>query len=59
MELLERIIKEEGRVYPGNAMKGLIYICKQANSSIAGIGICIEKGFQPGGEELRGMGNGV
>ena len=40
----------------GNAMKGLIYICKQANSSIAGIGICIEKGFQPGGEELRGMG---
>ncbi len=40
----------------GNAMKGLIDICKQANSSIAGIGICIEKGFQPGGEELRGMG---
>ena len=40
----------------GNAMKGLIDICKQANASIAGIGICIEKGFQPGGEELREMG---
>ena len=24
-----------------------------AGASVAGIGICIEKGFQPGGDELR------
>ncbi|MCR5790434.1 MAG: xanthine phosphoribosyltransferase [Lachnospiraceae bacterium] len=40
----------------GHAMKGLIDICKQAEAKIAGIGICIEKGFQQGGEELRKMG---
>ena len=40
----------------GSAMKGLIDICNQAKAQISGIGICIEKGFQPGGEELRKMG---
>ena len=43
----------------GNAMKGLIEICDQAGASVAGIGICIEKGFQPGGEDLRKMGYDV
>ncbi len=43
----------------GNAMKGLIEICDQAGAGIAGIGICIEKGFQPGGEDLRKMGYNV
>ena len=28
----------------------------QAGCSVAGIGICIEKGFQPGGAELRAAG---
>ena len=40
----------------GNAMKGLIEICDQARAKVAGIGICIEKGFQPGGADLRMMG---
>ncbi len=40
----------------GAAVKGLIGICKQAGASVNGIGICIEKGFQPGGKELRSMG---
>ncbi|MBR1855852.1 MAG: xanthine phosphoribosyltransferase [Oribacterium sp.] len=43
----------------GNAMKGLIEICDQAGARVAGIGICIEKGFQPGGEDLRMMGYDV
>jgi xanthine phosphoribosyltransferase len=43
----------------GNAMKGLIEICDQAKASIAGIGICIEKGFQSGGSDLRKMGYDV
>ena len=37
----------------GNAMKGLVEICDQAGAKIAGIGICIEKGFQHGGQDLR------
>jgi xanthine phosphoribosyltransferase len=40
----------------GNAMKGLVEICDQARACIAGIGVGIEKGFQPGGEDLRMMG---
>ena len=40
----------------GNAMKGLIEICDQAGADIVGIGICIEKGFQHGGDDIRQMG---
>jgi xanthine phosphoribosyltransferase len=40
----------------GKAMQGLLDICQQAGATVAGIGICIEKGFQPGGEKLRSEG---
>ncbi len=40
----------------GKAMRGLTDICRQAGAQIEGIGIAIEKGFQCGGKELRGMG---
>lgn len=40
----------------GAAVKGLIGLCKQAGATVEGVGICIEKGFQPGGKELREMG---
>lgn len=40
----------------GEAAKGLIDIVKQADASISGIGIVIEKGFQPGGQFLRKQG---
>ena len=40
----------------GAAVKGLIGICNQAGATVEGIGICIEKGFQPGGKELREAG---
>lgn len=43
----------------GNAMKGLIEICNQAGALVAGIGVCVEKGFQPGGEDIRMMGYDV
>lgn len=36
--------------------KGLLDICQQAGATVADIGICIEKGFQPGGAELRAQG---
>ena len=40
----------------GAALQGLISIINQAGASVAGIGIAIEKGFQPGGQFIRNMG---
>ncbi|MBQ0079771.1 MAG: xanthine phosphoribosyltransferase [Eubacterium sp.] len=40
----------------GCALQGLIQICKQAGASVEGIGIAIEKGFQPGGQIIRNLG---
>ncbi len=40
----------------GKAMNGLLDICKQAGAQVGGIGIAIEKGFQPGGAALRSAG---
>lgn len=40
----------------GKAMNGLLDICRQAGAKVGGIGIAIEKGFQHGGEKLRGEG---
>ena len=37
----------------GCAMRGLLEICDEAGVIVEGIGIAIEKGFQPGGDELR------
>lgn len=40
----------------GNAMMGLLDVVKQSGATVEGIGISIEKGFQPGGQRLRDMG---
>ena len=40
----------------GCATQGLIQIALSAGATIAGIGIAIEKGFQPGGITLRNLG---
>ena len=40
----------------GCALMGLIQICQQAGAKIEGIGIAIEKGFQPGGQIIRNLG---
>ena len=40
----------------GCALKGLIELVKSAGATVEGIGICIEKGFQPGGKMIRDMG---
>ena len=37
----------------GKALEGLIDLVHQAGAELVGAGIVIEKGFQPGGEELR------
>ncbi len=40
----------------GNACNALIDIINQAGAEVVGIGIAIEKGFQPGGQALREKG---
>lgn len=40
----------------GCALNGLIEICEAAGATVEGIGIAIEKGFQPGGAQLRERG---
>lgn len=40
----------------GKAVHGLINIINQAGATLEGIGIVIEKGFQPGGDALRSLG---
>ena len=40
----------------GCALKGLISVCRQANATVEGIGIAVEKGFQNGGQIIRKLG---
>ncbi|MNG37048.1 Xanthine phosphoribosyltransferase [compost metagenome] len=40
----------------GQAAQGLISIVRQAGAEVAGIGIVIEKSFQPGRAELERLG---
>lgn len=40
----------------GCALQGLLAICAQAGATVEGIGIAIEKGFQPGGQIIRNLG---
>ena len=40
----------------GCALQGLLQICKQSGSTVEGIGIAIEKGFQDGGKIIRNLG---
>ncbi len=40
----------------GCALQGLISICHDAGATVEGIGIAIEKGFQPGGQVIRNLG---
>ena len=40
----------------GEALRGLVEIIDEAGAELLGIGIAIEKGFQPGGQRLRDAG---
>ena len=40
----------------GEAVRGLCELVQQAGAELVGVGIAIEKGFQGGGDRLRGMG---
>ena len=40
----------------GAAATGLCEIAHQAGCTVTGVGVCVEKGFQPGRQKLEGMG---
>ena len=40
----------------GAAINGLMQIVEEAGATLVGAGVCIEKGWQPGGDELRKKG---
>ena len=40
----------------GCALNGLIDLVEEAGATVEGVGIAVEKGFQPGGDDLRSRG---
>ncbi len=52
----ENILIVDDFLANGCALQGLISIIKQAKAKVVGIGIAIEKGFQPGGTIIRNLG---
>ena len=56
LERGEHVIILDDFLAMGCALNGLLEICEEAGVIVEGIGIAIEKGFQPGGKELRERG---
>ena len=52
----DKILIVDDFLAEGNASLGLIDLCNQAGSSIIGVGIVIEKGFQGGRKKLEDLG---
>lgn len=40
----------------GQAVQGMMALCAQLSCKVVGVGIAVEKGFMPGGKNLRAMG---
>jgi len=56
IEANERVLIIDDFLANGRAAEGLISIVEKAGASVEGIGIVIEKAFQPGGENLTSAG---
>ena len=52
----DRVLLIDDFLAEGEAMRGLTALCEQAGAEVAGIGVCVEKAFQPGGKWLREKG---
>ena len=52
----DRVLIIDDFMANGFAIRGLIDIVQQAGAELVGVGIAIEKGFQPGGQSIRDMG---
>ena len=56
LERGEHVLVIDDFLAMGCALNGLLEICDEAGCVVEGIGIAIEKGFQPGGQSLRERG---
>lgn len=52
----ERVLIIDDFLANGEAIRGLMDIISQAGCRLVGAGVCVEKGFQPGGSQLRAQG---
>ncbi|WZL82846.1 xanthine phosphoribosyltransferase [Vallitaleaceae bacterium 9-2] len=52
----DRVLILDDFLANGQAVEGLIQLVNQGGGEVAGVGIVIEKGFQPGGKTLRDQG---
>lgn len=52
----DRVLIVDDFLAIGNALVGLIKLVNDSGASLAGCGVCIEKGFQGGGDKLREQG---
>ena len=52
----DRVLIVDDFLANGCALRGLIQLTEEAGAKVEGIGIAIEKGFQPGGGLIRKMG---
>ena len=51
-----RVLIVDDFLADGQACQGMLALCAQTDCKVVGIGIGIEKGFRPGGKNLRDMG---
>ena len=52
----ERVLLIDDFLANGAALQGLIKLVQDAGATVVGAGIAVEKAFQPGGDQIRGMG---
>jgi len=55
----DRVLIVDDFLANGEALRGLVDIVNQAGAELIGIGIAVEKGFQPGGKNLREEGQNL
>jgi xanthine phosphoribosyltransferase len=52
----DRILFIDDFLADGQAVQGMMSLCDQQKAQVIGVGIAVEKGFQPGGQQLREAG---
>ena len=51
-----RVLIVDDFLADGQAVHGMMELCRELNAKVVGVGIAVEKGFQPGGMNLRAQG---
>ena len=52
----DRVLVVDDFLANGEALRGVIDIVHQSGAELVGVGVAVEKGFQPGGQKLRDAG---